>query len=72
MKVRIQSPITSFKSSDEDEPQGAFMSKGILYDATLCIGCKLCEKGCAERNGLPYDDTIALSRSSQSTSSPWF
>ena len=35
------------------------MSKGILYDATLCIGCKMCEKGCAERNGLPYDDTIA-------------
>ena len=35
------------------------MSKGILYDATLCIGCKLCEKGCAERNGLPYDDDIA-------------
>ena len=35
------------------------MSKGILYDATLCIGCKLCEKGCAERNGLPYDDNVA-------------
>jgi len=35
------------------------MSKGILYDATLCIGCKLCEKGCAERNGLPYNDAIA-------------
>jgi formate dehydrogenase iron-sulfur subunit len=35
------------------------MSKGILYDATLCIGCKLCEKGCADRNGLPYDDKIA-------------
>src|SRR5271165_6424619 len=35
------------------------MSKGILYDATLCIGCKLCEKGCADRNGLPYDEAIA-------------
>ena len=35
------------------------MSKGILYDSTLCIGCKLCEKGCAEHNGLPYDDSIA-------------
>ena len=35
------------------------MSKGILYDATLCINCKLCEKACAERNGLPYDDAIA-------------
>lgn len=35
------------------------MNKAILYDATLCIGCKLCEKACAERNGLPYDDSIA-------------
>lgn len=35
------------------------MSKGILYDATLCIDCKQCEKACAEHNGNPYDDTIA-------------
>jgi len=34
------------------------MSKGILYDATLCIGCKMCEKACAEQHGLPYDDRI--------------
>ena len=35
------------------------MSKAILYDSTQCIGCKLCEQACAERNGLPYDDSIA-------------
>jgi len=35
------------------------MSKGLLYDATLCIGCKMCEQACAERHGLPYDDNIA-------------
>jgi formate dehydrogenase iron-sulfur subunit len=35
------------------------MSKAILYDATLCIGCKACEQGCAERNKLPYNDAIA-------------
>jgi formate dehydrogenase iron-sulfur subunit len=35
------------------------MSKGILYDATLCIDCKLCEKACAERNGLAYTEAIA-------------
>lgn len=35
------------------------MSKAILYDATLCIGCKLCEQACAERNGNPYTDEIA-------------
>ena len=35
------------------------MSKGILYDATMCIGCKQCEQACAAENGLPYDDKIA-------------
>ena len=35
------------------------MSKAILYDSTLCIGCKACESGCAERWGLPYNDKIA-------------
>ena len=35
------------------------MSKAILYDATLCIGCKQCEEGCAKANGLPYNDKIA-------------
>jgi formate dehydrogenase iron-sulfur subunit len=35
------------------------MSKAILYDATLCIGCKQCEQACAEKNHLPYNDTIA-------------
>jgi formate dehydrogenase iron-sulfur subunit len=35
------------------------MSKAILYDATLCIGCKACEQACAERNRLPYNETVA-------------
>jgi len=35
------------------------MSRAILYDSTLCIGCKACEGGCAERWGLPYNDKIA-------------
>ena len=35
------------------------MSKAILYDATVCIDCKLCERACAERNKLAYDDDIA-------------
>jgi len=35
------------------------MTKALLYDATLCIDCKLCEQACAERNQLPYDDKIA-------------
>lgn len=35
------------------------MSKAILYDSTKCIGCRACEAACAERWGLPYNDTIA-------------
>jgi formate dehydrogenase iron-sulfur subunit len=35
------------------------MSKGLLYDATLCIGCKACEQACAQQNKLPYDDKAA-------------
>jgi formate dehydrogenase iron-sulfur subunit len=35
------------------------MKKAILYDATLCIGCKQCEQACADRNHLPYNEQIA-------------
>ncbi len=35
------------------------MSKALLYDATMCIGCKQCEQACATENKLDYDDAIA-------------
>ncbi|HTZ95118.1 MAG TPA: 4Fe-4S dicluster domain-containing protein [Terriglobales bacterium] len=35
------------------------MSKALLYDSTMCIGCKQCEAACAEQNKLPYTDAIA-------------
>ncbi|HZU26336.1 MAG TPA: 4Fe-4S dicluster domain-containing protein [Bryobacteraceae bacterium] len=35
------------------------MTNGILYDSTLCIGCKACEQACAQRWSLPYNETIA-------------
>ena len=35
------------------------MSKALLYDATMCIGCKQCEQACATENKLPYDERIA-------------
>ena len=35
------------------------MSKALLYDATVCIGCKQCEQACAEKNKLRYDDAVA-------------
>ena len=30
---------------------------GLLYDATLCIGCKTCVVACQDANGLPRDPT---------------
>jgi len=38
------------------------MSKALLYDATMCIGCKQCEGACAQQNKLPYDDQVAAER----------
>jgi len=35
------------------------MSKALLYDATMCIGCKQCEVACAQQNKLPYSDEVA-------------
>lgn len=35
------------------------MSTAILYDSTLCVGCRACEGACAERWRLPYNDRIA-------------
>jgi formate dehydrogenase iron-sulfur subunit len=35
------------------------MSKALLYDATLCIGCKQCEQACADKNRLKYDSVTA-------------
>jgi Fe-S-cluster-containing dehydrogenase component len=45
---------------------------GILYDATLCIGCKTCMVGCRKANDLPpemqgaqnlWDNPVDLSAS---------
>src|SRR5215213_4300727 len=35
-----------------EPPQDAV---GMLYDATICIGCKACEVACNSANGLPPD-----------------
>jgi formate dehydrogenase iron-sulfur subunit len=35
------------------------MAKALLYDSTLCVGCRECEKTCSERWKLPYNDKIA-------------
>ena len=34
---------------------------GILYDATLCVGCKACMVGCKKANDMPVE-TIGLQK----------
>ncbi len=31
---------------------------GLLYDATLCIGCKACMSGCKDANNLPPENNV--------------
>lgn len=33
--------------------------KAVLFDSTLCVGCRSCESACSEKWGLPYNETIA-------------
>lgn len=33
--------------------------KAVLYDSTLCVGCRECERACAARWKNPYTDEIA-------------
>jgi formate dehydrogenase iron-sulfur subunit len=35
------------------------MARAILYDSTLCVGCRQCEEACNKRWGMPYNDKIA-------------
>ncbi|MDZ7762557.1 MAG: 4Fe-4S dicluster domain-containing protein [Desulfovermiculus sp.] len=44
---------------------GPVQQMGIVFDATRCIGCRQCEQGCYEVNGLPqpeqpFDDLSVL------------
>jgi formate dehydrogenase iron-sulfur subunit len=38
---------------------GALMAKALLYDSTLCVGCRECEGACSKKWGLPYNEKIA-------------
>lgn len=36
------------------------MSKGVLYDAVRCIGCRACQVACKQANQLPMEKTVNL------------
>jgi len=50
----ISSSLIKVKDLKAEEHKTEFY--GILVDTTRCIGCRRCEKGCAEANGLPIPD----------------
>jgi Fe-S-cluster-containing dehydrogenase component len=47
------SPVAASSERKEPPPDAV----GLLYDTTLCIGCKTCVVACREANGLPADNT---------------
>lgn len=51
----IASAVPARASAPAKAPEDAL---GLLYDATLCIGCKTCVVACHEANGLPPDDRL--------------
>ncbi len=50
---------TGARAAEHERPEPPPDAVGMLYDATLCIGCKTCVVACREANGLPPErDTV--------------
>ncbi|MDT8341254.1 MAG: Ni/Fe-hydrogenase cytochrome b subunit [Longimicrobiales bacterium] len=58
----VPRPLRAAKPRRTPDPD----SRAVLYDATLCVGCRECVQGCAEANGwdpeLAFSDEPALNR----------
>ena len=50
--VTAATPLTAVEKERYEVPPKAM---GILYDATLCIGCRACEVGCKIANDMPVE-----------------
>ena len=48
---------TAAPASAREPKQAPADAVGLLYDATLCVGCKACMVACREANGLEPEDT---------------
>jgi formate dehydrogenase iron-sulfur subunit len=42
-----------------DRGEEAKMARAMLFDSTMCVGCRQCEQACAAKWGNTYDDGIA-------------
>ena len=45
------------EASASERPHVKDDDVGMLYDTTLCVGCRACMTKCKESNKLPYDRT---------------
>lgn len=48
----------AFAPGNVNGPQPVRDAKGVLIDTTRCIGCRLCQQACKEKNNLPDDSAI--------------
>jgi formate dehydrogenase iron-sulfur subunit len=72
LKISGAMAATSLAAKDKaalagDSPKGASDGYGCLVDTTLCIGCRLCEQACNERNrlskpGVSFEELTVLER----------
>ena len=66
MLVAGTSAVTPRRASGATLPVAPADAVGLLYDATLCIGCKTCTVACRDANGLAADTTGSADRLYQS------
>ncbi len=52
--VLVAAPLTAEARSAQTLPDKAL---GLLFDGTLCIGCRACIAACKESNGMPPEHT---------------
>ena len=53
LSVGVAAAASTKKLHARDTFSRSVDAVGLLYDSTLCIGCKACEVGCKTRNGKP-------------------
>ena len=60
-------PIEASASIIREPKQMPAKAVGMLYDSTLCVGCKACVDACKTANGMPVETPAALSAWNEGT-----
>lgn len=54
LSVAAPDPARAIRARREMPPEAV----GILYDSTLCVGCKVCEHACKQANNMPMEQRV--------------